>query len=107
MSGGHFDYDQYKIGEIAREIERLITHNNGRYSDETIERFREGVKFLRQAEIYAQRIDWLVSGDDSQESFHERLRKEFIGAGPDKRASPVACPGSHVATTNLQFLKES
>ena len=32
---------------------------------------------LKQAEIYAQRIDWLLSGDDGEESFHERLKEEL------------------------------
>ena len=27
MSGGHFDYQQYKINEIADSIEREIRHN--------------------------------------------------------------------------------
>ena len=27
MSGGHFNYDQYKIGYIADEVEQLIRDN--------------------------------------------------------------------------------
>ena len=78
MSGGHFDYAQYKIGDIADSIEQLIYNNNsedsdGRYSDETISEFRTAVRLLKRAEIYAQRIDWLVSGDDGEDSFHKRL----------------------------------
>lgn len=85
MSGGHFDYMQYCIGHIAGEIEKLILKNNdesknqwgdtvGRfYSDETIARFKLAVRYLRLAQIYAHRVDWLVSGDDSEECFHRRL----------------------------------
>jgi len=32
---------------------------------------------LELAGIYLQRIDWLVSGDDSEESFHERLQEDL------------------------------
>jgi len=32
---------------------------------------------LRKAAIYAQRIDWLLSGDDGEESFLERLKEEL------------------------------
>lgn len=88
MSGGHFDYKQYNLDYIADEVEQLILTNNstelnewgdtkGRhYSDKTIVEFKNALHFLRLAKIYAQRIDWLVSGDDGEDSFHSRLQKE-------------------------------
>lgn len=92
MSGGHFDYNQHRIRDIADEIEQLI-HNNGKkknykvsswenehyyeYPPEVIEKFKEGLDILRKAEVYAQRIDWLVSGDDGEESFLERLKEDL------------------------------
>lgn len=47
------------------------------YSKETIKEFKKGIKILKMAEIYAQRIDWLLSGDDGEENFHERLKEEL------------------------------
>ncbi len=105
MSGGAFDYRQWHIEQIADDIEDLI-EKNGRektreelkeegwrnndwyekypedlyhykYPDEVIERFKEGMKVLRVAAVYAQRIDWLISGDDGEESFLERLKEEL------------------------------
>ena len=85
MSGGAFDYDQYKIGQIADIIEDYIYHNNSEeideygykkhrsYSDETIDQFKIAVCVLRCAQIYAHRIDWLLSDDDGEETFHKRL----------------------------------
>lgn len=78
MSGGHFNYDQYKIGYIADSIEQLIYDNNkededGRYTEATIDKFCTALRILRRAEIYAQRIDWLVSCDDREDTFHKRL----------------------------------
>jgi len=32
---------------------------------------------LKKAQIYAQRIDYLISGDDGEESFRERLKEEL------------------------------
>jgi hypothetical protein len=29
------------------------------------------------AQIYAQRIDWLISGDDGEDSFRERLKEDL------------------------------
>jgi len=80
MSGGHFDYDQYKIGYIADSIEQVIIDDKDcerPYSDEVISRFREGIRALRIAQVYAQRIDWLLSGDDGDESFLERLEDDL------------------------------
>jgi len=47
------------------------------YSDEVIEEFKKAVKYLNIAYVYAQRIDWLVSGDDGEESFLKRLEKDL------------------------------
>lgn len=89
MSGGHFDYVQYRIKDIARGIEELIASNDdeslnewgdrrGRgYGSDTIEKFKLAVDTLRIAATMAQRIDWLVSGDDGEESFHRRWDEEL------------------------------
>ena len=106
MSGGAFDYKQYNIAMIADEVEQIIL-NNGRpktqeelrdeswgrdnswyekypedlnhykYPDDVIEEFKKGLDILRRAQVYAQRIDWLVSGDDGEETFHERLKEDL------------------------------
>lgn len=89
MSGGHFEYSQYQIEQIASDIEQLIINNDSeeknewgdplfiQYSAETIEEFKKGLSILRQAFVYAQRIDWLVSGDDSEDTFHQRLANDL------------------------------
>ena len=88
MSGGHFDYNQYNIGYIADEIEHLITTNGCKekneygymydeYTPEVIEEFKKGLTVLRQAQIYAQRIDWLVCGDDGEDMFLKRLASDL------------------------------
>jgi hypothetical protein len=91
MSGGHFDYKQYEIENIADEVEQIILDNDseekdewgyskGRhYSAETIREFKIGLEHLRKAQIYVQRIDWLLSDDDGEKEFHERLFEELNG----------------------------
>jgi hypothetical protein len=88
MSGGHFEYNQYRISDIEMQIEELIKSNDdqslnewgdkrGReYSPEIIEKFKEAVIVLKKARNMAQRIDWLVSGDDGPESFLRRWKEE-------------------------------
>jgi hypothetical protein len=80
MSGGHFEYKQYSISDIADEIENVIALNDDidhPYTPATIEQFEKAVKALRVAKIYAHRVDWLLSCDDGQEQFHQRLKQEL------------------------------
>ena len=104
MSGGAFDYNQYKIGYIADQIEVTVIKNGAektpeeikndwhndewyekypedkfhyKYPDEVIEKMKEAVKALKIAQVYAQRVDWLFSGDDGEESFLSRLEEEL------------------------------
>ena len=76
------EYDnQHKKGWIDDETYNYIKEYRHtpppEYSEETLEAFKDGYKALRMAEIYAQRIDWLLSGDDGEESFHSRLVKDI------------------------------
>jgi hypothetical protein len=89
MSGGHFDYNQWKIQMIADEIEQLIIDNDSEEKDEwgetkgyhftedTIRQFKATVELLKVSYVFVQRIDWLVSGDDGEDSFHRRLKDEL------------------------------
>lgn len=47
------------------------------YSEETINEFRKGVGILKKAQVYANRIDWLMSGDDGEDNFHKRLKEKL------------------------------
>jgi hypothetical protein len=104
MSGGCFDYNQYKIGYIADEIENIIERNGRektaeeikhcfmprdwyeehpeerfwyKYPEDVITQFKIAVVMLRQAQVYAHRIDWLLSGDDGEQSFLKRLQEDL------------------------------
>lgn len=89
MSGGYFDYAQYRISQIAEDIDTVIFNNGSSQLDEygdrlscdlppdIIEEFKRAANAMRLAYIYAQRCDWLLSGDDGEDSFRERLRKDL------------------------------
>lgn len=79
MSGGFFDYEQFYVLHIAEKLERLFFEEEEfPYSEETKKEFEEAIKTLKKAAVYAERIDFLISGDDSEESFQERLKKELL-----------------------------
>jgi hypothetical protein len=48
-----------------------------KYPKEVIREFETAIVLLRKAAIYAQRIDWLLSDDDGEESFITRLREDL------------------------------
>ena len=101
MSGGAFDYIQYRLSDVAESIRSEIDNNEKqpypytvsqwekdanddffkqggkRYNDETIKEFEKGLEYIRLASIYIQRIDWLFSGDDGEETFHKRLKEDL------------------------------
>lgn len=89
MSGGHFSSSIFAMLDIANDIEQAI-HNNGRtekdaygeclyrdYPPAVIAEFRNAVKALKQAYVYATRVDYLLSGDDSEDSFLARLDEDL------------------------------
>ena len=101
MSGGAFDYKQFWIAQIAEDIEQHL-QNQGKLredvdnpyqkefydkypdakyepteSDIVQEKIREAIKTLKIAHIYAQRVDWYLSGDDGEESFINRLEQSL------------------------------
>jgi hypothetical protein len=89
MSGGHFNYKQHVMLDMADDIGSEILTNDSteknewgnnigsHYSPETIAEFEKAVKALKLAYVYAQRIDWLLSGDDGEDSFHKRLQAQL------------------------------
>ena len=51
--------------------------NQYEYSKETLKELRKGLNKLKKASIYTQRIDWLFSSDDGEESFRRRLAEDL------------------------------
>lgn len=76
MSGGYFDYKQYVLEDMASSIEEYLNNNENEYGKSTIERFLETSYNLRRAAEMAQRVDWFLSGDDSEDTFHKRWEEE-------------------------------
>lgn len=62
----HCVYDRYPYDVDVLELD-----------DSTQETMKEAYRQLRVAEIYAQRVDWMMSGDDSEETMQKRLHQEL------------------------------
>lgn len=91
MSGGHFNYQQHNIKDIANELESIIQNNRQslnqednftiynqyEYSPAVIQKFYHGLVILRLAYIYTREIDLLLCGDTSEDSFLRNLEEEI------------------------------
>ena len=99
MSGGKFDYNQYKIRQIWEIIQNELDKQGKEkqvqfwekeyydkypearfekfYGDDVQQIFKDGIESLKKAEIYAQRIDWYLSGDDGEDSLVSRLKYDL------------------------------
>ncbi|NBQ13098.1 MAG: hypothetical protein EBU31_00445 [Proteobacteria bacterium] len=79
MSGGHFDYIQYRIDDAANEIERQIEWEPNELRADVQARFRIAADTLRRAAKMLQRVDWLICCDDGEDSFMRRWDEELGG----------------------------
>jgi len=92
MSGGYFNYENYRMNDIGRAVEELIAHNDtseyhGGYGPQTLERFQEAVDLIKRVDIIVHRIDYLVSGDSGEETFHRHLNKQLEELNAPKKMS--------------------
>ena len=66
----HCYYDRYPDDADVLEL-----------SDETINVTKEAYRQIRIAEIYATRVDWMMSGDDSEEIWQSLKRNMRLKTG--------------------------
>ena len=88
MSGGYFDYAQFRFGEIVESIRSEIANNDSTEKDDwgydkgchfpsdIIAKFKETADTVERAEKMVTRVDWLLSGDDGENTFRNRWKKE-------------------------------
>ncbi|MBQ1733172.1 MAG: hypothetical protein II037_13280 [Bacteroidales bacterium] len=81
MSGGILEYSRWQLEEIVEQIGEEIAKGNDEYTDDTLFRLREAQIAIAKATIYLNRVDYLLSGDDDEESFKERLDSELADIG--------------------------
>ena len=99
MSGGAFEYNQYKIRQIWEIIQNELDKQGKEkqvqfwekeyydkypearfekfYGDDVQQIFKDGIEALKKAEIYTNRIDWFLSGDDGEDSLVSRLKSDL------------------------------
>lgn len=76
----HCIYDHYPDDADVLEL-----------TDETIETMKEAYRQIRIAEIYATRIDWMMSGDDGEDTLQERLNEDLETFEKEFQTKDWAC----------------
>lgn len=77
MSGGTFDYKEFAITEIIEKLEEVLEEQENDHSENVQMIIQEGIRSLKRAHIFAQRIDWYLAGDDSEEFLFMKLAEEL------------------------------
>ena len=95
MSGGHFDYEQYRLNSIAESIQVLIETNDDttlnefgdtrgyNFPEDIIDEFRKAAQLLKQAYAYVATIDYLVCGDYGEDTFRKVLQERLAAIETD------------------------
>lgn len=80
MSGGHFNYNQYVFSDIKEDLDILL-EKPFESEDVPLDELQEHIYFTKQAvelaRICVHRLDWFLSGDDSWDTYKERLKEEI------------------------------
>jgi len=89
MSGGTWNYIQYRFRDIEYDLDKLIEQNDSEelnewgemvgkhYSPETIEKLKATAKHVRETAIMLERVDYLVAEDDGEKQFHQRWNEDL------------------------------
>lgn len=77
----HCVYDHYPYDADVLEL-----------NEETIETMKQAYLQIRKAYVYAQRVDWMLSGDDGEDSMQTRLKEELDEVQQEFDNKDWTCP---------------
>lgn len=83
MSGGSFDYACFRVQQFADDLQERIDENgkeddfgfSDNYAPETIAELQKAQKLIETAGKIAREVEWLYSGDISEETYLDRVGK--------------------------------
>ncbi len=86
MSGGYFDYVQFRLNDTVEKIDCLLINKcykndcdsedceKKHYSGESIKIFQDAKLIIEKAILYIHEIDYFIDGDTSEESMIENIK---------------------------------
>jgi len=76
MSGGYLERVEWQLDDVLEQIQAAI--KEGQYSEATYDKMKVTMRFAAITRKMIHRVDYLLAGDDSEETFHEHWNKEVI-----------------------------
>jgi len=89
MIGGFFEGDEKALATLAERIEFEAEHNISDYSEETIERMNLVVTLLRAASDMVKRVDYLLNGDEDEDTFLALWNDRFAAEEEEEEEEEV------------------
>ena len=77
MSGGRFNYEQDGIQVVIEELEQLPLDELEGLDAIAQSNYFALIAELKKCHVHMQRLDWLLSGDDGQKTYHKRLAEDL------------------------------
>lgn len=72
-----FEYKQFYLTDIAEIIKEHTEIRSQVWHDDTIYLMDKTIKDINRMVLILNRIDWFLSGEDSEEAFMDRLKIEL------------------------------
>lgn len=87
MSGGYFEYKQHYINDIIDKLEKFLEDQKNKereevddfyvYPDNIIVHAMYTLNLLKLSQVFLNRLDYLFSYDESEDSYIENLKKDM------------------------------
>ena len=75
MSGGSFDYAYSKVNYFVDDLDDKLNDPEYVFSPEVMTKLREIKAIAENTSQLMRAVEWLYSGDDSEETFMEKVKK--------------------------------
>lgn len=91
MSGGYFNYIQYRLDEVYADLCNLIDTGidkdgvKKKFAPETFEKFKEAKFEIKKATVMIKNIDYLLCWDSDEDSFLEEWESDLKAVKELKR----------------------
>lgn len=92
MSGGFFNYEDRRLEDMANTLRLEIalcrqkpswSDDWDTYSDAFIEEMSKAYNMLVEARVRLHRLDWVLSGDDGEDTYFHKTPEELAAIEPD------------------------
>lgn len=77
MSGGTYDYIQFKLNAVINEMLEDIAKEDCDYPEKVVEIMKVCIGHLSIGSTLLHRLDWYLAGDDGEGTLYRRLNEDL------------------------------